>query len=174
MTGFSFRAILQAANLLLFRLYRTVTQIHNERIVPAFSVNSDKHFSMYKKDKKALVLTALVILLLGISAAALYFQNRISGAAKTALIYQDGQLLHEIDLSHVAKPYTFTIEAPGGGCNTIRVEQGRIGISEADCPDKICQKMGMVETSSYPISCLPHKLLIKISSADGGLDAVAQ
>lgn len=129
---------------------------------------------MDKKDKKALVLTALVLFLLCISAAALYFQNRDSGAARTASIYQDGELLCTIDLSHVAEPYTFTIEAPGGGYNTVRVEPGKIGISEADCPDKICQKTGMIDTSSYPISCLPHKLLIKISSADGDLDAVAQ
>jgi len=129
---------------------------------------------MYKKDKKALVLTTLVLVLLGISAAALYFQTKDPGAARTAFIYQDGKLLRRIDLSRVAEPYTFTVEAPGGGYNTVRVEPGKIGISQADCPDRICQKMGMTENSAYPISCLPHKLLIQISSADGGPDAVAQ
>lgn len=125
------------------------------------------------KDKKALLLTALILLLLAVSAAALFLQNARPSAARTAFIYQNGRLLREVDLSHVPKPYTFTVEAPDGGFNTIRVEQGKIGISEADCPDKLCQKMGMIETSSYPISCLPHKLLIKISSAAGDLDAVA-
>lgn len=126
------------------------------------------------KNKKTLILTALVLLLFGISAAILYLQNADPSAARTAFIYQDGKLLRKIDLSHVAEPYTFTVEAPGGGYNTIRVEQGRVGVSETDCPDKICQKMGMVETGSYPISCLPHKLLIRISSADDDPDAVAQ
>ena len=126
------------------------------------------------KDKKALLLTALILLILGASLAALYFQNARSSAARTAFIYQDGKLIREIDLSHVAEPYTFTIEAPDGGYNAIRVEQGRIGVEDADCPDKVCQNMGMVETSSYPISCLPHKLLIKVSADDGDLDAVAQ
>lgn len=125
------------------------------------------------KDKKALLLTALILFILAVSVTVLYFQNVRSSAARTAYIYQDGKLLREVDLSHVPEPYTFTVEAPDGGSNTIRVEQGKIGITEADCPDKICQKMGMIETSSYPISCLPHKLLIKISSADGDLDAVA-
>ena len=126
------------------------------------------------KDKKALFLTALVLFILGVSLTAFYFQNSRSSAAKTAYIYQDGKQIREVNLSYVPEPYTFTIEAPDGGYNKIRVEQGKIGIADADCPDKICQKMGMVETSSYPISCLPHKLLIKISSAAGDLDAVAQ
>lgn len=128
-----------------------------------------------KKKPGMLLLTALTLLLLGISLAALFFQNSRKAPAGTACVYQDGKLLCEIDLSAVKEPYTFVVTSRDGGHNTIRVERGAIGIVDADCPDKLCQKMGMLKTSAYPVSCLPHKLLIKISAAGGsGLDAVAQ
>ena len=53
-------------------------------------------------------------------------------------IVQDGTVIREIDLSRVARAYSFEVESADGGRNTILVEPGRICVSEADCPDQIC------------------------------------
>ncbi len=126
------------------------------------------------KNKKTLFLTLFILLILILSAAVLLIRYFTAGKAGTARIYQDGALVREIDLSDIAAPYTFTITSTDGSYNTIKVEQGAIGVTDADCPDKTCRNMGMVRSSAYPISCLPHKLLIQIADNDSGIDAAAQ
>ena len=90
---------------------------------------------------------------------------------KIARIIQDGKVIREIDLENVAKPYEFTVSDGNGGHNTIRVENGRIGVVSADCPDKVCVNQGYIKTGATPIVCLPHKLCIVIVSQDN-VDAV--
>ena len=120
------------------------------------------------KDKKTIVLSLTILAILLAAAAALWHQTRSDPAdgletagTKTALLYQNGQLLRRIPLTKDADN-TFTIESDGGGSNTIQVAHGKIGIIDADCPDKLCVKMGMVSSAAYPISCLPHRLVIQI------------
>ncbi|MCI9660772.1 MAG: NusG domain II-containing protein [Lachnospiraceae bacterium] len=119
-------------------------------------------------------LTLFILLILTLSVTMLFIRYFTAGKAGTARIYQDGALVREIDLSDIAAPYTFTITSTDGSYNTIKVEQGAIGVTDADCPDKTCRNMGMVRSSAYPISCLPHKLLIQIADNDSGIDAAAQ
>lgn len=88
-------------------------------------------------------------------------------------ILQDGKCIKEIDLSEVKNPYTFTVDDPDGGSNTILVEQGRICITEADCPDQVCIKRGWLSNNAAPIVCLPHKLVIQ-SVSETDLDTVVQ
>lgn len=129
-------------------------------------------------DRKTMYLVLVVALLIVAAVSALLFLHFRSQSGDTALIYQDGTLVKEIDLSAVEKDYSFNIAAADGGYNTIRVTKGAIGVIDADCPDKICQNMGMVSKTNYPISCLPHKLVIRIEHRNGSkpddVDAVVQ
>ena len=110
--------------------------------------------------KKSMLLFLVVALLLVLSLVAVFFLNSHNEQGVIARIYQDGKL-----------------EASDGGYNLIRVEKGAIGIKDADCPDKICQQRGMVSDTGYPVTCLPHKLVIQIerlTAASDGIDAVVQ
>ena len=89
-----------------------------------------------------------------------------------ARITRDGVLLEEIDLDRVDGPCSFTLE-DGGGTNTVQVERGRIRISEADCPDRVCVNQGWISDGTVPIVCLPHKLVIEIVGGGGALDGGA-
>ncbi|MBE7007931.1 MAG: NusG domain II-containing protein [Ruminococcaceae bacterium] len=91
-----------------------------------------------------------------------------------AVISQDGKVLREIDLSRVTEEYRFTVETDDGGSNEILVQPGRICVSEADCPDKICVKQGWLTDSPLPIVCAPHKLVIEIKGAADAVDAAAR
>ena len=53
----------------------------------------------------------------------------------------------------------FTLEAEDGGYNTVTVKNGKIAVTEADCPDQYCVKQGFCN-SGEQIVCLPHKLVI--------------
>ena len=94
--------------------------------------------------------------------------------ADVACIYQDGVLIDKVDLSAVAEPYSFTVDSRFG-TNTISVENGRICISEADCPDGSCIHQGWLSGGATPIVCLPHRLMIKLeTSKPPDVDAVAR
>lgn len=126
------------------------------------------------RDKKALLLTSFILLILILSVTMLLIRHFTTGKAGIAKIYQNGTLSREIDLSDVPAPYTFTVTSADGGYNTIKVEPGAIGVVDADCPDKTCRKMGMIRSSAYPVSCLPHRLLIQITDDDSGIDTAVQ
>lgn len=116
----------------------------------------------------------ILFLLLGaVAASAAYLLlRRESVPAPVARITRDGALLEEIDLDKVDKPYSFTLE-DGRGSNTVQVDQGRIRIAEADCPDQVCVNQGWIFNGTVPIICLPHRLMIEIVDGGGGLDGAA-
>lgn len=113
----------------------------------------------------------ILLLLLAVAAAsAVYiaFRGRDTDHP-VARVTRDGVLLEEIDLDRVDAPYFLTFQ-DGSGSNTILVEKGRVRVSEADCPDQICVHQGYISDDVIPIICLPHRLMIEIVGAGGGLD----
>ncbi|MBR4084300.1 MAG: NusG domain II-containing protein [Lachnospiraceae bacterium] len=117
---------------------------------------------MKKTTKKAILLSTILTLLCVFSILTLLFypkQNR----SYTALIYVDGKLYESLSLSEVTSSYNFTITTPNGHYNEIRVEQGTIRISSADCPDLLCVKQGPITNNLLPITCLPHHLVIELT-----------
>ena len=103
--------------------------------------------------------------------SALLLTNRREGTVVE--VVQDGVVLQEIDLSAVTGEYSFDVRWPGGGSNVVCVQPGRICVSGADCPDKICVARGWLSDETAPIVCLPHRLVIQVKDA-GQLDAMAR
>lgn len=114
---------------------------------------------------------AAAALLLG---AATWYTLSARRESNVVQIIQGDVVVQEIDLARVAKAYSFTIDAPGGGSNTVTVEPGRICVSEADCPDQVCVMQGWLSDQAMPIVCLPHQLIILLKDVDPGGDAVAR
>ena len=117
------------------------------------------------------LILALLIGAVAVSAAVLLLQGR-GTRASVARITRDGVLLEEIDLTKTQAPFSFLLE-DGRGRNLISVEQGRIRVSEADCPDQICVDQGWISDGTVPIVCLPHRLMIQIEGGEEGLDGGA-
>ncbi len=75
-------------------------------------------------------------------------------------IVQDNKVLYKLDLS--AEPdRIIRISSPGGGWNEVKIEDGKISVSDADCPDRTCVKNGILRYEYLPIICLPHKLVVQ-------------
>ena len=119
------------------------------------------------KTKTWILIFAAVLLLC--AAAMLLLRGGHTGAV--AEIVQDGKVLRRIDLSQVTESFSFTVDCEGGS-NTVTVEPGRICVSDADCPDKVCVAFGWLSDGSVPILCMPHKLMIRMVQS-GGEDAVS-
>ncbi len=79
---------------------------------------------------------------------------------KIACIYSYGILVKEIPLSGT-EDCEFTVNCPEG-YNLIKIENGKISVTESDCPDKTCVKTGFTDSSFKPVICMPHRLEIVI------------
>ena len=76
-----------------------------------------------------------------------------AGTAKV----KSGNTAITVDLQ---KDQEFTLDAAGGGYNNVTVKDGKIAVTEADCPDQYCVQRGFC-AGGTPIVCLPHNLVIE-------------
>ena len=119
---------------------------------------------------RVLVLILLVVLVVSVALCLVFFLPKKSDRS-LANVYVDGQLVLSVDLSK-RESFVRTVETPYGN-NSIQVEDGKIRVLDADCPDKVCVRSGWRTAGGAPIVCLPHKLVIKMES-NGEVDAVSQ
>ncbi|GHU45388.1 hypothetical protein FACS1894120_0080 [Clostridia bacterium] len=80
--------------------------------------------------------------------------------ATTAEISRNGVPVQTVQLD-VDGVYNF--EGYDGGYNIVTVKDGRISVSEADCPEQLCVNSGERGHgihSRLPIVCLPHRIEI--------------
>lgn len=84
------------------------------------------------------------------------------------VISQDNREIYRLDIN---KDQELRIDSPDGGYNVIRVKDGQVSVTEADCPDQVCVRQGEVSDDAVPIVCLPHKLVIEVT-AESDKDAV--
>lgn len=90
--------------------------------------------------------------------------NSLPGG-RVAVITKNGEILHRIDLTAVSESYTIDLDG-----NVILVENGRISMQSANCPDKLCVKQGKISDIGS-IVCLPNKVIIEIDR-NSDVDAV--
>lgn len=66
----------------------------------------------------------------------------------------------------------FTLENNGIAL-TVCIENGKVYVSSADCPDKICVASGKISKVGQTVVCAPAKISLRIVGGNGGeLDAV--
>lgn len=85
-------------------------------------------------------------------------------------IVQDRTVLYTFDLAS-AEDQMFEIEYEGR-INTVQIENGRIRMLEAECPDQTCVHMGWLDSGAMPIVCLPNHLSIEFADSENDVDAV--
>ncbi len=98
-----------------------------------------------------LIALALVLCLL-FSALLLLSQD----TADRAEVWSDGVLLYTLPLS---VDTAVTVESRWG-MNTVTVRDGKIGVTEATCPDHYCMHRGF-RKKGLQIVCLPNRLTIQ-------------
>ena len=81
--------------------------------------------------------------------------------AAQAQISSGGKVVKTVNL-HENQQFTITSET--GGINVITVEDGKIAVTEASCPDHYCMKRGFCGNGT-DIVCLPNRLVIHFIGA---------
>ncbi len=122
--------------------------------------------------KRALLLSMVLLLMLILSCIVLLLRFNDTSEQYTAHIYRDGILVETIDLSLVTESYTLTFTTDNGGENQILVASGSIGVTDANCPDRVCVHQGIIRNSLLPITCLPHGLVIELKANQTEIDTI--
>lgn len=113
--------------------------------------------SFSQKNRDFILFSALILL----SALLLFARHTFTKeAGKRVIISQDGVIIREYALS---ESRTEVIPASNGGSNTLHIEGGAVWVTDATCPDKICEHSGKISLPGELIVCLPNRLTIQIS-----------
>ena len=103
-----------------------------------------------------LIFALILIICLGVS----FFLLTPDEASTQALITSHGEIVKTVDL-RIDQEFTVTTES--GGINIITVQDGKIAVTEANCPDHYCMKRGFCH-SGADIVCLPNRLVIHFTA----------
>ncbi len=121
--------------------------------------------------KKAdFIIIGIVAVTVGILVFFLYFVNADSGNIVT--VEKDGQIIETLKLDEdIERNYDFD-----GETNTLVIKDGKVNVTQANCPDGICVNHKSINKSGESIICLPHKFVVTVSNdktTDDDIDAVA-
>lgn len=102
------------------------------------------------------------ILLLG-SIAAIVIMNLSGSGLRTAVI-RCGDVRQELSLD---RDGVFRID---GIDAEFEVKNGKIRLTNASCPDKICEKTGYIGSAGQNIICVPNKITVSVAGSDESID----
>lgn len=93
------------------------------------------------------------------------------GLADGVRITVEGEIVYEIDFHTDSLPMTIDLQGKNDIESTILIEDGRVSVDHANCPDQICVHQGWITDSTLPIVCLPGEIIIEmIGGESSGLD----
>lgn len=114
----------------------------------------------------------VLVVFIGIIALIPLLWTYLAGGGKQsdeliAVVSRDGKRVKEIDLNKVQEPQYIKFE--DGIEVTILAEKGQIKFLEADCPDQICVKTGLLTKHADRAVCLPSKTIVTIEDEGNDL-----
>lgn len=104
-------------------------------------------------------------LVCALAAGSLLALPALSSGGTYAEIYQGGELLRRVPLS---VDQSFCIR--GSYTNTVTIQDGQIAITDSDCPNHDCVRMGWLRDGGS-IICLPNQVEIRLTG-ETTVDAV--
>ena len=116
---------------------------------------------------------ALIVSLLLVSLTFLLFLLPIARQASRRLYVKISVYGKEYAVCPLEEERTLAIPL-GGGESILKIKNGTAEIIDADCPDKLCIRQGSISRPGESIVCLPNGLIIEITGAPPGLDAIAR
>lgn len=118
---------------------------------------------------KVLTAVLIIILLAGIIGSVIVLHTPSKSHIR---VLSDGREVYAADLKateDIVFPVTYQ-----GHVNTVEIQDHRIRVKDADCPDQTCVHMGWLSSASMPIVCLPHKLVVEYTDDTQEIDAVTR
>ena len=116
-----------------------------------------------KKNDFILILSVIFIAL----SAFLFLHITKDEGSGDVVVKVDGDIYGRYDITHDE-----IIDI--NNSNTLVIEDRKVFMKEADCPDKLCIKQKSISRDGESIICLPNKVIVTIESGSkSDIDAVA-
>lgn len=112
----------------------------------------------------------IIIVCAAVICALLFLPKLFHGdGSPVAKVYENGGIIHEIDLSAVTESYELKIKGA-----VLLIENGAVSYIEADCPDKICVKTGHLSKAGDTAACVPNKTVVTVTNkkSDKKIDVI--
>lgn len=109
---------------------------------------------MFKKNDILLVGSIILLAII-----LLFMLNLMKTEGAKVVIMVDGKEYKALDLS---ENRTIEIENSNGDKNIVAINDGKVKMIEANCPDKLCVKHRSIQYDHESIICLPHKIVVEI------------
>jgi hypothetical protein len=120
---------------------------------------------MSKQRIRSIILLAVILVV----SVALWMMRSLAQRGGQVCITVDGQLYQTLPLE---VDTSVSIET-AKGYNIIVIEKGRAFVSEADCANQICVESRSISKNGEVIACIPHGLVVTVTSIQEEVDAVA-
>ena len=123
-----------------------------------------------RKFRNDLIFIVALLLIVALAGLAIYF---LRGEGNAVTVTVDGKPLATYSLSEDRTVEILTGE-DNGELNLLIIKDGKAYVETATCPDGICAAHKPISRDGESIVCLPHKVVITVTQADGeGPDIVA-
>lgn len=117
---------------------------------------------MKKNDWKLVILVGIIVA--AIFVIRFFVGNEDAGYVTVRI---DGEIVETYTLSEDK------MVKLNGGTNTMKIERGKVKMTEADCPDQLCVHQKEISKNNESIICLPNKIVVQVVNQDESkLDAV--
>ena len=117
-----------------------------------------------KKNDIFLIIIALIILI----PIAIFFLTKENG--NKAIVKINGETVDTLNLNKDGF-YTYDSEY---GQNIVEVKDGKVRVSEADCPGQDCVSKGFVKRNNESVICLPHKFEVFVVNDKDDYDLIVE
>ncbi len=111
--------------------------------------------------KNDILLIVIIIAIIGAG----FLIKKFSASHLVAEVYYDGKIVETVNLTEKEEKKIVTGEK---NSVVVTAEDGKIYFEKSVCPDKVCVKSGELYQNGDFASCLPEKVVIKISGAKKG------
>lgn len=115
----------------------------------------------------------VICAVLALLCAALFLLPLLQNADEdlTAQIVANGEVIETVALSTLQAEETREY----GGCVIVLSPEG-VCVKDADCPDRLCVKTGLISHSGETVACVPNRVVVTLRqarAADEAYDGVA-
>lgn len=90
-----------------------------------------------------------------------------SEPAAYAQVYQDGKLVHVLPLDQDG-----SVTVAGKYTNVVTVRQGKVAVTDSDCPGGDCVGCGWIDSTGRVLVCLPNGVEVRVVAQGDDVDFV--
>ena len=102
----------------------------------------------------------VLVILLAVAAGIVFFPRQQDSQYAAVQIYEDGVLTGEYPLSQDR-----VLELGGEYHNTVTIQDGKVAITDSDCPGQDCVHSGWISGPGRSLVCLPNRVEIRITGS---------